>query len=292
MDFELELFDRINAIKDTILKYGEENFYLSFSGGKDSTILHYLLDIALPNNQIPRVYVNTGIGLSKIDEFVNELSKDDKRIIIIKPDLPIKQTLEKYGYPFKSKHHSYMVEKFQRLGMIYGVKNYLDIGESKVQRTCPKKLKYQFSQDFKIKISDLCCLKMKEEPMTKWAKENNKNIAITGIMASEEGRRKKAQCFVKRNKNVSFFNPLSKINEEFENYLINKYNLKISELYYSPYNFKRTGCKGCPFAINLQQELDTLEKLLPIEKIQCEAIWKPIYEEYRRIGYRLKKGGK
>ena len=60
-DFELTLFDRINAIKDTINKYGEENFYLSFSGGKDSTILHYLIDIALPNNKIPRVYINTGI---------------------------------------------------------------------------------------------------------------------------------------------------------------------------------------------------------------------------------------
>ena len=40
MDNELLLFDRINVIKDTITKYGEENFYLSFSGGKDSTILH------------------------------------------------------------------------------------------------------------------------------------------------------------------------------------------------------------------------------------------------------------
>lgn len=61
IDYELELFDRINAIKDTITKYGEENFYLSFSGGKDSTVLHYLLDIALPNNNIPRVFINTGI---------------------------------------------------------------------------------------------------------------------------------------------------------------------------------------------------------------------------------------
>ena len=44
MDNELLLFDRINVIKDTINKYGEENFYLSFSGGKDSTILHWLID--------------------------------------------------------------------------------------------------------------------------------------------------------------------------------------------------------------------------------------------------------
>lgn len=61
MDNELLLYDRLEVIKTTIKKYGEENFYLSFSGGKDSTILHYMLDMALPNNQIPRVFINTGI---------------------------------------------------------------------------------------------------------------------------------------------------------------------------------------------------------------------------------------
>lgn len=61
MDNELLLFDRINVIKDTINKYGEGKFYLSFSGGKDSTVLHHLVDMALPNNRIPRVFANTGI---------------------------------------------------------------------------------------------------------------------------------------------------------------------------------------------------------------------------------------
>lgn len=61
MDNELLLFDRINVIKDTINKYGEDKFYLSFSGGKDSTVLHHLVDMALPNNRIPRVFANTGI---------------------------------------------------------------------------------------------------------------------------------------------------------------------------------------------------------------------------------------
>ena len=252
MDNELVLFDRLNVIRDTINKDGEENFYLSFSGGKDSTILHYLLDMALPNNRIPRVYVNTGIGLKVIDEFVSELAKNDERIVIIRPKLPIKQTLEKYGYPFKSKHHSYMVEKYQRLGMIKGVKNYLGVGDNNIKKVCPKKLKYQFSEDFKIKISDLCCLKMKEEPMTDWAKENNKPIAITGIMPDEGGRRVKAQCIVIKDKKTKFFNPLVKINKEFEDWFLEKYKLKICKIYYPPYNFKRTGCVCCPFSIELQ----------------------------------------
>ena len=59
-------------------------------------------------------------------------------------------------------------------------------------------------------------------------------------------------------------------------------------IYYPPYNFERTGCKGCPFNIYLQKELDVLEKYFPNEKKQCEIIWKPVYDEYRRLGYRLK----
>ena len=31
-----------------------------------------------------------------------------------------------------------------------------------------------------------------------------------------------------------------------------------------------------------------LEKFFPSERKQCEMIWKPVYDEYRRINYRLK----
>jgi hypothetical protein len=32
-----------------------------------------------------------------------------------------------------------------------------------------------------------------------------------------------------------------------------------------------------------------MEKYFPSERKQCEVIWKPVYDEYRRIGYRLRK---
>lgn len=67
---EFLLVDRIAKIKSTIEKYGEENFYISFSGGKDSTVLSALVDMALPGNTIPRVYANTGIEYKLILEFV------------------------------------------------------------------------------------------------------------------------------------------------------------------------------------------------------------------------------
>lgn len=91
MDNELILFDRLEAIKQTINKYGEDNFYISFSGGKDSTILHYLVDMALPNNKIPRVFSNTGIEYNAIVNFVKELSSKDDRFQIITPKKNIKK---------------------------------------------------------------------------------------------------------------------------------------------------------------------------------------------------------
>ena len=108
MDFELLLFDRIEKIKQINEQYDLENTaYLSFSGGKDSTVLHYLLDLALPNNKIPRVYKDTGIEYRQMRNYVKEYCQKDNRFIYVKPNINIKKALEENGYPFKSKQHSH-----------------------------------------------------------------------------------------------------------------------------------------------------------------------------------------
>lgn len=70
MENEFLLEDRLQKIRQIVNKYGAENFYISFSGGKDSTVLSALVDMALPNNTIPRVYANTGIEYKLIQQFV------------------------------------------------------------------------------------------------------------------------------------------------------------------------------------------------------------------------------
>lgn len=107
-------------------------------------------------------------------------------------------------------------------------------------------------------------------------------------MREEGGRRMDAQCLIFCNNKLRAFQPLAPMSKEWEEWFIDNYNVKICDIYNPPYNFTRTGCKGCPFALHLQDELDTLEKFFPNERKQCEYIWKPVYEEYRRIGYRLK----
>lgn len=282
--------DRLQKIRQIINEYGEENFYISFSGGKDSTVLSSLVDMAIPGNQIPRVYANTGIELNMVRDFVYDMAKTDDRIVIIKPIVPIKQMLEKEGYPFKSKQHSDTVRRFQEKGMSKWVKFYLEEAYNWSGNRCPKILRYQFQDNWKdLKISDRCCKRLKEEPLKKWQEENNRPYAILGIMPDEGGRRTTAKCIAwKTNKRFNF-QPLVPLSKDWENWFISQYNIKICDIYKSPYNFDRTGCKGCPFNIHIQRELDTLEKYFPEERKQCEIIWKPVYDEYRRLGYRLKE---
>lgn len=292
MDNELLLFDRLEIIKTTINKYGIDNFYLSFSGGKDSTILHHLIDMALPNNLIPRVFINTGIEYDMIVQFVKHLAAKDNRFVIITPSKPIKKVLEQFGYPFKSKEHSMRVYQFNKGTKYNYIKKYVN-GYSvngKISKfVCPKSLKYQFEERGKYNYSNLCCMKLKKEPSHKWEKENHKPIAITGMRAEEGGNRARLGCIITDSEGrLKKFHPLIKVDEQWENWLIEREKITLAPLYYDPFNFKRTGCKGCPFSLELQEQLDTMQIYLPAERKQCEAIWKPVYDEYRRIGYRLK----
>ena len=263
-DYELLLLDRIKVIQEANKKYDlENNAYISFSGGKDSTVLSVLVDLALPNNK---------------------LADNDNRFIMLKPTQPIQKMLQTYGYPFKSKQHSHNVSIYQHSkGLTTTTKKYLGLDGCKSMYKCPKNLEYQFTPEFNIKLSDRCCYKMKKEPAHKWQVENGKSITLTGMQKSEGGNRNNLTCIVtNKDGSIKKFHPLAVVDDKFEEW-------ELCELYNAPFNFKRTGCKGCPFALNLQEELDTMEKYLPAERKQCEMLWKPVYEEYRRLGYRLRK---
>ena len=288
-DNEFLEFDRLHMIQDTIKKYGEENFYISFSGGRDSTVLSKFVDIAVPGNKIPRVFCNTGIEFNAIVDFVKECQKEDDRVVIVFPKTPIVPMLKEDGYPFKSKDHCAHVEyyhKHMNEELPYWIVKYRDHYNA---YGCPPKLKYQFTPEFNLHISDKCCKNLKEDPLHKWSKENNKPITMMAVMSAEGGRRKTyKQCASFKNGKLKSFSPFKPVRDSFIDYLVEKYDIKLCKLYYPPYNFPRTGCKGCPFNIYLQRSLNTMKELMPDEYKQCETIWKPVYDEYRRVGYRLK----
>lgn len=95
-------------IQQWVDEYGEDGVYVSFSGGKDSTVL---LDIArkmFPN--IKAVFVDTGLEYPEVRNFVKSFENVDW----LKPKMNFKQVIEKYGYPFISKEVSECVDGARR----------------------------------------------------------------------------------------------------------------------------------------------------------------------------------
>lgn len=288
-EYEFILQDRIAKIQAINEQYDLlNNAYISFSGGKDSVVLSHLIDLALPGNKIPRVYANTGIEYIEIVKYVKSRALEDERFIILNQTRNIRKTLEKYGYPFKSKEHSLRVADFNKGSDAYYIKKYItgiDKNGNDTAFKCPKILLYQFEKRGKYNFSRECCYKLKKDLLHKWQKENNKIITITGMRNEEGGNRKKLTCLTENGRK---FHPLIVVSEKWENEFIERERVSLCKLYYPPFNFKRTGCKGCPYNEDIQTDLNTLYKLLPNEYKQCLHLWKPVYDEYIRIGFRLK----
>lgn len=170
-DFELTLFDRLEVIRKVLKDVPDEKVYISFSGGKDSTVLSAMIGEALPGNKIARTFCSTGIEYEAIVDFVKELQAKDSRFEIIRPNKNIRKMLEEKGYPFKSKLHSDYVYRYQKSGLrLKSIQKYLDNSKSG-KFSCPKILKYQFSPDFNLKISQQCCAELKKKPFHQYQRE-------------------------------------------------------------------------------------------------------------------------
>lgn len=89
-------------IRDWVDMYGKDGVYISFSGGKDSTVLLDIVRNGCGFSEIPAVFSDTGLEFPEIKEFV----KSFDNVEIIRPKMTFKQVVEKYGYPIISKEVS------------------------------------------------------------------------------------------------------------------------------------------------------------------------------------------
>lgn len=69
---------------------------VSFSGGKDSTVLAHLVHEMYPN--VPLVFANTGLEYPEIQSFAKKMGAE-----FVRPKMRFDEVITKYGYPLISK---------------------------------------------------------------------------------------------------------------------------------------------------------------------------------------------
>lgn len=96
----LPLYRKIMITQTRIMDWYQHydgNVCVSFSGGKDSTVLLHIARQLYPD--IPAVFSDTGLEYSAIREFVKTWDNVD----IIRPDMNFGQVITTYGYPIIGK---------------------------------------------------------------------------------------------------------------------------------------------------------------------------------------------
>ena len=269
LPLELKIAKTKLRIEEFVRQVGAENTYISFSGGKDSTVLLHLVRSLFPN--ITAVFSDTGLEFPEIRKFVH--SKEN--VVILKPKLSFKQVIEKYGYPVITKKTSKMIESLQKPTErnIKSRKLYMsdfrldkDGNETdkpnKTSKIAKKWLKFI---DSDIPVSNKCCYYLKESPIQKWSRDNDKR-AIVGTMAHESSERElnylKTGCnnFSQGKEKCT---PLGFWRESDILEYIVKYDLDYCSVYgdiirdnetgdYKTTGERRTGCVFCGFGIHLE----------------------------------------
>ncbi len=219
--------------------------YVSFSGGKDSTVLLHLVRSLYP--EVVGVFCNTGLEYPEIVKFVRET----ENIIIIKPKMKFKEVIEKYGYPIISKEQSQYIYEYRNTNSEINKDRRIN-GNKYGYGKISKKWLYLINAPFKI--SDYCCDKLKKNPFKKYEKETGYKPFIGSTAGESAGRRVRwlkngCNSF---NTTRKYSEPLSFWKEEDIWEYIKLFNIKYSTIYDK--GCSRTGCMFCMFGVHREKE--------------------------------------
>jgi 3'-phosphoadenosine 5'-phosphosulfate sulfotransferase (PAPS reductase)/FAD synthetase len=252
----------------------EGKVYVSFSGGKDSTVLLNIARKIYPD--IEAVFVDTGLEYPEIREFV----KGYENVTWLKPKMNFKDVLEKYGYPVISKEISTLID-YAKKNSEWALSRINGTRENPYNSSC---IKYKYLTGSNFKISSKCCDIMKKNPIKSYEKTTMNN-AIIGTMASEGGQResgyKMTGCNTFEGRGIS--RPMGFWTEQdVYSYLV-KYQLPIAKVYgdliktqtgYCLTGVKRTGCMFCMFGVHLEDSPNRFERMKETHPKQWEYCMK------------------
>lgn len=260
---------KIELSKNRIKQFYEHfdgKVYVSFSGGKDSTVLLHLVRSLFP--EVPAVFVDTGLEYPEVRSFV----KSFDNVITLRPEIPFNKVITEYGYPVISKEVAQFIEDNRKNPNGYTAQKFdpnSDYVKKYGSRFCLAK--WNYLKDSDIKISSQCCRIMKKTPAKKFEKESGLKPFIA-TMAAESNLRK--QEYIKKGCN-SFESkrpastPLGFWTEQdILQYLVEN-NLPYCSVYgeikqdkngkYYTTGAKRTGCMFCMFGVHNEKSPNKFE---------------------------------
>lgn len=235
-------------------EYWEGNVYVSFSGGKDSTVLKHIVDGMY--SDVPAVFVNTGLEYPEIQRFARDIKAGkydcfNSDVEIVRPEMRFDEVIKKYGYPVVSKEVSNTINgarvsiskgkysfrlcklgvKREEYGGLYddGTFDY----DSQLEKSTYLQTQWRFLLNSDFQISHYCCDVMKKKPTKNYEKETGRKPFI-GTMASEsrlrysEWIRHGCNAFEKKRATSQ---PLSFWTEQDILHYIKKYNVPYCSVY-------------------------------------------------------------
>ncbi|MCK5722207.1 MAG: phosphoadenosine phosphosulfate reductase family protein [Gammaproteobacteria bacterium] len=257
----LDLESKVSMTKNRIREYynsNSGNIYVSFSGGKDSTVLLDIVRSMYPD--VVAVFADTGLEYPEIREFVKTIDN----VVTVRPEMSFKKVLETYGYPVHSKFTSRKIYTLNNptpnnvaTQRLYKTGIRRDGKYSSISKLNPKFLCFVNSG---IKVSGKCCDIMKKKPMKNFEKESGLKPVI-GTMATDSLQRRLSYLKTGCNsfgKDI-MSRPMSFWTEDNVWNYIKSRELQVSEIYLM--GEKRTGCMFCTFGISFDKTPNRFQRM-------------------------------
>lgn len=305
MSERFEIEDAIAKAHSVLSKYDIDKVKVAYSGGSDSdTVLWFLKNIGY---DVGAVFYDTGLEYKATHEHIENM-RNYFEIDVIKAKMSIPTSNKKYGHPFISKLVSDYLSRLQKHNFDFsedGNKSFEDLwkkypnAKSALQWWTNKNKTYfridrnKYLKEFLIeyglpfRVSSKCCEGAKKQPAKQYFIDNGIELCIMGIRQNEQ-RAGYSNCFIPAKKwPYDIYFPLYWWSDKTKN----KYdydNKIIHSKCYTEYGLSRTGCAGCPYGRNFEQELLVLEKHEPklhngVKNIFSESYeWTRVYREFKK----------
>lgn len=245
--------------------------YVSFSGGKDSTVLKHIVDSMY--DDVPALFVNTGLEYPEIQKF----AMSQKNVITVRPEMRFDEVIKRYGYPVISKEISKGVSE-AKISLSKGKVNtvslqklngtYTDKNGNLSTYNIPQ-WRFLLAADFNV--SHMCCAIMKKNPAKQYEKETGRK-AMLGTMVIESRLRYsnwlKNGCNAFETKRPTS-QPLSFWTEQDVFHYIKKYNVPYCSVY-GDIQVKQNNTDLCDGQMNLIDYLGCYEPEDVLETSGCD----------------------